>query len=476
MPELVALAKAKPGTLNFGSTGTGGVSHLAGEMLNTAAGIKMTHVAYKGTGPALNDLLGGQIQVMFNDTALPHVKADKLRALAVTGKQRWRDAPEIPTMTEVGVAGFETYNWFGLFVPAGTPAAIIGQLNRELVPALKDPAMQSWMQSRGSEAVSSSPEEFAAYIRKDVEKWAKVVKAVGLVARMIKLYPVTDNFACEVGDVDLSKPLTAEDDAAIKAAFWKYAVLVFPQQALSLDQHVAFSERFGPMEPSTHTYADEIKKGRIDNRVSDVSNLGEDNEILPAESRKRASGLANRLWHTDSIFKHVPALTSLLYAHQIAPIGGYTEFADMRAAWDALPAARQKKLEGLKVFHSIFHSRAKIGMTDFTERERASLPGAEQVLVRTIPQTGRKALYLASHAVNILGFSKEESNKLLNELMEFATQRQFVYAHRWRVHDLVMWDNRCTMHRGTDYDERRWKRDMHRATVSDIGNTLEVTG
>ena len=179
--ELVALAKAKPGALNFGSTGTGGVSHLAGEMLNTAAGIRMTHIAYKGTGPALNDLLGGQIQVMFNDTALPHVKADKLRALAVTGKMRWRDAPEIPTMTEVGVAGFETYNWFGLFVPAGTPEAIINQLNRELVQALKDPAMQSWMQSRGSEAMSSSPEEFAAYIRKDVEKWARVVKAVGLV-------------------------------------------------------------------------------------------------------------------------------------------------------------------------------------------------------------------------------------------------------------------------------------------------------
>ena len=289
----------------------------------------------------------------------------------------------------------------------------------------------------------------------------------------IRIYPVTPDFAAEIGDVDLSKPLAPEDEKAIKQAFWKYAVLVFPTQTLSSDQHVEFSERFGPMEPSTHTYADEIKKGRIDNRVSDVSNLGEDNEILPAESRKRASGLANRLWHTDSIFKHVPALTSLLYAHQIAPIGGYTEFADMRAAWDALPAARQKKLEGLKVFHSIFHSRAKIGMTDFTERERALLPGAEQVLVRTIPQTGRKALYLASHAVNISGFAKEESDDLLNELMDFATQRQFVYAHRWRVHDLVMWDNRCTMHRGTEYDERRWKRDMHRATVSDIGNTLD---
>ena len=180
--ELVALAKAQPGALNFGSTGAGGVSHLAGEMLKTATGTQMTHIAYKGTGPALNDLLGGQIQFMFNDTALPHVQAGKLRALAVTGRKRWRDAPEIPTLSELGYPGFETYNWFGLFVPAGTPAAIIQQLNRELVPALKEPAMQAWMQSRGSEAASSSPEEFAAYIRKDVEKWAPVVKAVGITA------------------------------------------------------------------------------------------------------------------------------------------------------------------------------------------------------------------------------------------------------------------------------------------------------
>jgi alpha-ketoglutarate-dependent 2,4-dichlorophenoxyacetate dioxygenase len=292
----------------------------------------------------------------------------------------------------------------------------------------------------------------------------------------ISIFPVTESFAAEIGDVDLSKPLSKEDETAIKAAFWKYAVLVFPQQDLTSDQHVAFSERFGPMEPNTHTYADEIKKYRIDSRVSDVSNLGEDNEILPPESRKRASGLANRLWHTDSIFKHVPALTSLLYAHHIAPIGGFTEFADMRAAWDALPEAKKKKLEGLKVFHSIFHSRAKIGMTDFTERERAALPGAEQVLVRTIPQTGRKALYLASHAVRISGMPDAESEALLSELMQFATERRFVYSHRWRVHDLVMWDNRCTMHRGTEYDERRWKRDMHRATVSDIGNTCEAAG
>lgn len=178
--ELVALAKAKPGALNFGSTGAGGLSHLVGELLRTSTGTQMTHVAYKGTGPATNDLLGGQIQWMFNDTSVPHVKSEKLKALAVTGSKRWHELPGVPTLAELGLLGYETYNWFGLFVPAGTPAAIISQLNRELVAALKDPAMQSWMQARGAEAIGNSPEEFAAYIRKDLDKWTRVVKAVGL--------------------------------------------------------------------------------------------------------------------------------------------------------------------------------------------------------------------------------------------------------------------------------------------------------
>jgi alpha-ketoglutarate-dependent 2,4-dichlorophenoxyacetate dioxygenase len=288
----------------------------------------------------------------------------------------------------------------------------------------------------------------------------------------ISVYPVTPDFAAEIGDVDLARPLSPADRDAIKAAFWKYAVLVFPGQVLTSDQHVAFAEVFGPMEPNINSYADEVRKDRIDSRISDVSNLTEDDEILPAESRKRQSGLANRLWHTDSIFRHVPARASLLYARSVAPIGGHTEFADMRAAWDALPEATRRRIDGLTVEHSIFHSRAKIGFTDYTERERASLPPARQVLVRTIPETGRRSLYTASHAIRVIGLPEDESTRLLDELMTHATQRQFVYTHRWRLHDLVMWDNRCTMHRGTDYDERRWKRDMQRATVSDTGNTI----
>src|SRR4030095_13753304 len=218
------------------------------------------------------------------------------------------------------------------------------------------------------------------------------------------------------------------------------------------------------MESNINSYADSVKKNRIDDRISDVSNLDEDDQILPAESRKRLSGLANRLWHTDSIFRHVPARASLLYARSVAPIGGNTEFADMRAAWDALPEATRRRIDGMKVEHSIFHSRAKLGFTDYSARERAALPPAQQVLVRTIPENRRRALYTASHAVRVIGLPADESSRLLDELMAHATQRQFVYTHRWRLRDLVMWDNRCTMHRGTDYDEQRWKRDMHRAT------------
>ena len=180
--ELIALARAKPGQLNFGSTGTGGLSHLASEMLKSVAKLQMTHVPYKGTGPALNDLLGGQIQLMFNDTVIPHIKAEKLRALGVTGTRRWRELPEVPTLAELGVAGYETYNWFGILAPVGTPAAVVAQLNRELVAVMKDPAMQAWMQSRGAEAVSNSAAEFAAYIRKDLEKWTRVVKETGISA------------------------------------------------------------------------------------------------------------------------------------------------------------------------------------------------------------------------------------------------------------------------------------------------------
>jgi alpha-ketoglutarate-dependent 2,4-dichlorophenoxyacetate dioxygenase len=186
--------------------------------------------------------------------------------------------------------------------------------------------------------------------------------------------------------------------------------------------------------------------------------------------------LGNRLWYTDSSFKQLPARASLLYARLIPSIGGHTEFADERAAYDALPEETKRRLDSLVAEHSIFNSRARLGFTNFSDEERQGLPPVPQVLVRTLPDSGRKSLYLASHAGRIFGMPEADGRALIEELLAHATQRQFVYTHRWRVHDLVIWDNRCTMHRGTEFDDLRWKRDMQRATVCDIANSCEQAG
>jgi len=291
----------------------------------------------------------------------------------------------------------------------------------------------------------------------------------------IHVSPITPGFAAEIGDVDLSQPLDAATVGAISQAFWTYGVLVFPEQHLTPDQHLRFARLFGPHETSIGVYRTDTKL-RLRPELADVSNLNADNQVWDRDSRLRMFQLGNRLWHTDSSFKRVPALASALYARSIAPIGGHTEFADLRAAYDALPQATQRRLEGLVAEHSIFTSRAKLGFTNFTDEERAAMPPVPQMLVRTLPQTGRRTLYLASHAGRILGMPDDAGRALLDELVAHATERRFVYTHRWRVHDLVMWDNRCTMHRGTEFDDLRWKRDVQRATVSDVANSCEQAG
>jgi alpha-ketoglutarate-dependent 2,4-dichlorophenoxyacetate dioxygenase len=291
----------------------------------------------------------------------------------------------------------------------------------------------------------------------------------------ITVCPVTQNFAAEIGDADLSRPLDPTDVAAIKEAFAKYAVLIFPEQQLSQDQHLDFALHFGPLETSIALFRKDTKL-RLRAEFADVSNLSPDNEVWGKDSRQRMFQLGNRLWHTDSSFKRLPALASLLYARSIPPIGGHTEFADERAAYDALPEATKRRLDPLVAEHSIFTSRARLGFSNFSDEERQGLPPVPQVLVRTIPESGRKALYLASHAGRIFGMPEAEGRALIDELVAHATQRRFVYTHRWRVHDLVIWDNRCTMHRGADFDDLRWKRDMQRATVCDVANSCEQAG
>ena len=291
----------------------------------------------------------------------------------------------------------------------------------------------------------------------------------------ITIFPVTPEFVAEVGDVDLSRPLSGEDFEAIKQAFWKYSVLIFPQQQLSTDQQLAFSEKFGPVEKE-RTLDPKATPTRYGGAFSDISNLSIDGKIWGEDSRQRMYKAGNKLWHTDSSFKRLPSLCSLLYSETVVPIGGHTEFADQRAAYDALPAAMKKKLEGLVAEHWIATSRRRSGFHEFNEDEQKRLPPVPQMLVRMIPQNKRKSLFVASHAGRIWGMPNDEGRALIDELLAHVTQRQFVYTHRWRPNELVMWDNRCTMHRGTDFDDLRWVRVMRRVTVSDVANSCEQEG
>ncbi len=288
------------------------------------------------------------------------------------------------------------------------------------------------------------------------------------------VWPITDEFAAEIGDVDLSQPLDEADWQVIEEAYNRYAVLIFPGQRLDHDQHVAFARRFGPIDQSMVTDI-EGADVRVPTAIADVSNLDASGRVMRDGDRMIEFQRGNRLWHTDSSFKEVPANASLLYMQQIPPVGGLTEFADMRAAFDALPAAMQERIRGLVALHSIATSRARMGFA-MTEEENRAYPRVPQVLCRRHRGSGRRSIYIASHAGEVVGLGAEEGRALLDELMAHATRREFVYSHRWRVDDLVIWDNRCTLHRGRPFDDLRWPRDAQRATSLDIANTCEQEG
>jgi len=261
--------------------------------------------------------------------------------------------------------------------------------------------------------------------------------------------------------------------AEIRAAFARYAVLVFPQQQLEAGQHLAFAAQFGPLE-RTVEQATKRQEFRVDRQLADVANLDADGRIWAHDSRHRQFQRGNLLWHTDSSFNTPTGYMSMLYARTIAPVGGNTEFTDLRAAWDALAPSLQARARSLNAEHSLLHSRRKVGIREFTREETDAFAPVLRPLVRKLPETGRATLYLASHIGRIDGVEAEESRELLDTLMSHATQRQFRYSHRWRVGDLVMWDNRCTMHRGTPFDDLRWPRDFQRATTSDRPDAFEM--
>ncbi len=286
----------------------------------------------------------------------------------------------------------------------------------------------------------------------------------------ISIRQIVPSFAAEVSGVDLTLTLGADEVAAIEAGMDRHAVLVFHDQALTDDQQRAFTRNFGVLEQAPGGHVAKAHERRLPLDMQDASNLDKEQRVFGRDDRRRMFNLGNRLWHSDSSYRAVPAKYSLLSGRIVVDRGGHTEFADMRGAYDALDAATKADIEDLVCEHSLMFSRGVLGF-EIAEDEHAMFRPVRQSLVRTHPVTGRKSLFLSAHAGNIVGWPIPEARAFLRDLMEHATQPQFVYSHKWRQYDLVIWDNRQTMHRVTRFDETQ-VRDMRRTTVA--GDAMTV--
>lgn len=282
------------------------------------------------------------------------------------------------------------------------------------------------------------------------------------------LHPI---FAGEVAGVDLTRPVAAGVIAEIENAIAEYAVLVFRDQRVTDDQQLEFSRFFGDLEETRGTGISKPSEQRLHPAFADVSNLDKDNTILARDNRRRLYSLGNMLWHSDSSFKPIPAIYSLLSGRIVVANGGETEFADMRAAYDALDTITKAEIEDLMCEHSLIYSRETLGFGDLTADEKATMRPVRQALVRTHPLSRRRSIYLASHIGKIIGWPVPEARAFIRDLTEHATQRQFVYTHTWQPFDLVMWDNRTTMHRARRYDPIQ-VRDLRRTTVAGTAPTV----
>jgi len=290
----------------------------------------------------------------------------------------------------------------------------------------------------------------------------------------LSIHPLLPLLGAEISGVDTGRPLDAATVASLWQAIDRYAVVVFRGQDLDDGRQMDLARQFGELEIPRSGRAD--VKRRLRPEMSDISNLDEQGQLRRRDDARRFDQLGNRLWHTDGSFRRIPAALSMLYAHRVprpGPLGGgETEFADLRAAYDALSAATKAEIEDLVALHDIAWSRAQLGFTELLFGEKNLLPAVPQRLVRVHPGSKRKTLYLAAHASEIVGWPVPDGRLLLRDLIEHATQPTFVYRHEWREGDLVIWDNRCTMHRGRAFDERD-VRDLRRVTTRDIASTLD---
>jgi alpha-ketoglutarate-dependent 2,4-dichlorophenoxyacetate dioxygenase len=281
------------------------------------------------------------------------------------------------------------------------------------------------------------------------------------------------SFIGEVSGIDITRPLACDQVQAIEAGMHEHAVLVFRDQPLTDQQQVDFTRNFGELEVTLAGQMAKPEERRFQQlELGDISNLDQDERLRARDDARRMYALANRLWHSDASFRTVGAGYTLLHARVIPASGGNTEFADMRAAYDALPAVDKAEVADLVCEHSIVFSRAQIGLEVKSEEHAERLKPVAHRLVLTDPVNGRKSLYLSSHIGAIQGWPVPEARAFIRDLMEHATQREFVYAHRWRVNDLVMWDNRTVMHRARRYRDMQEKRDLRRTSLKGIG--LEV--
>jgi alpha-ketoglutarate-dependent 2,4-dichlorophenoxyacetate dioxygenase len=283
----------------------------------------------------------------------------------------------------------------------------------------------------------------------------------------VDIAPLSPGFAGDATGIDLTRPLTAQQVSAIEAGMDRFAVLVFHDQRFDDDTQLAFSRNFGELEISSGGEMAKPEDRRLKLEMADISNLDRDGRMREADDRARLGSLGNRLWHSDASFRAIPAKYSLLSARVVPGAGGNTEFADMRAAYDALDEATKQQIEDLVTEHSNAYSREIIGFPkeDYGARNQDKLRPVRHSLVRTHPVTGRKSLYLSAHIGTIVGWPVPEARAFIRDLTEHATQRCFVHAHAWRPWDLVIWDNRTTMHRARRYDDLREIRDMRRSTI-----------
>ncbi|MBT6273001.1 MAG: TauD/TfdA family dioxygenase [Chromatiales bacterium] len=281
----------------------------------------------------------------------------------------------------------------------------------------------------------------------------------------ITFHPLTQHIGAEVSGVDIRQPLTPSDANEIQEGMSRFAVLVFKRQPLTGDQQLAFSRSLGPLEESKGTSLRAPEDYRLPTVFADVSNLTKDDEPFALDDRRRLFAIGNRLWHSDSSFKVVPARYSILHSLSVVSKGGNTEFAHMGAAYDALDEETRNEATGLICEHSQMFSRMQIGFTDFSDEEAQRFKPVRQTLVREHPSTGRRSLYLSSHAGTIIGWPRQEAMTFLRDLAEHATQPQFVYKHEWDLGDLVMWDNQQTMHRVRRFPHEE-RRDMRRTTLA----------